>query len=302
METRKPKYNSLSEWKKAEPNAYAASYYNGLLPKICDLFGWKQFMIKKVINLTLNDCKVEALKYKTKTEWRYGHGLSYGKAYRKGWLEECCKHMMVIRTSPTFNSIEYCQKDALKYKTRSDWAKAKGSLYQFANKQGWLEECCIPSRYKTNKYWTLEKCKEDALNYKTKTEWLNKSLSSYRVASKNKWIEECCKHMVFSRIQSSLYNLEQCQKDALKYKKRSDWQKAKGSLHYVAIKNGWMKECFPPRCKPKRYWTLEKCKEEALKYTTRTEWATLSNSSYSVAQKNKWINECCLHMKKPLER
>ncbi len=37
----KSKYSSLSEWRKADPNAYAAAYRRGMLIKIAEHFGWE---------------------------------------------------------------------------------------------------------------------------------------------------------------------------------------------------------------------------------------------------------------------
>ena len=50
MDNKNPKYNSLAEWKKAEPKAYLAAKNKGLLDEICNLFGWSS-KIKLLINL-----------------------------------------------------------------------------------------------------------------------------------------------------------------------------------------------------------------------------------------------------------
>ena len=41
MENNPPKYKTLSEWRKAEPKAYAAAKAKNLLIEICNSFGWK---------------------------------------------------------------------------------------------------------------------------------------------------------------------------------------------------------------------------------------------------------------------
>lgn len=41
MKNKKPKYNSLREWRKAEPSAYDAAKRKGLLIEICNRLGWE---------------------------------------------------------------------------------------------------------------------------------------------------------------------------------------------------------------------------------------------------------------------
>lgn len=44
-------------------------------------------------NWTKEECQVEALKYKTRNEFRKGSGSAYMAAHRKGWLNSVCYHM-----------------------------------------------------------------------------------------------------------------------------------------------------------------------------------------------------------------
>lgn len=43
---------------------------------------------------TKERCREEALKYKNKKEYRNGNNGSYNAAYRKGWLNDVCSHMV----------------------------------------------------------------------------------------------------------------------------------------------------------------------------------------------------------------
>jgi hypothetical protein len=61
---------------------------------------------------TLERCKEDAFKYKTKTEWKEKSSAIYAAAHKKGWIEECCVHMIVLRQRWT---LEKCKEDALKY-------------------------------------------------------------------------------------------------------------------------------------------------------------------------------------------
>src|SRR5690349_6420172 len=48
---------------------------------------------------TLELCKNEALKYKTRTEWNKKSSGSYTAAWRMGWIDQCCQHM-VAKSKP----------------------------------------------------------------------------------------------------------------------------------------------------------------------------------------------------------
>jgi aminopeptidase C len=140
---------------------------------------------------TLESCKLEALKYKTRNEWYKKDCNSYIKASRNKWLEECCKHMTRMTG---FLTLEECKKRAKKYKTKGEWYKKDCSSYSAAVKNKWLEECCKHMTRMTG-FLTLEECKKRAKKYKTRNEWRKKDGGSYNAARKNKWFEECCKHM-----------------------------------------------------------------------------------------------------------
>jgi hypothetical protein len=194
---RKPKYSSLEEWRSSEYYAYRSAKKSGILPKICDLFGWDYFVRKQRLSLTLNECKTEALKYKTRKEWRHSHLPSYSKACREKWINELCFHMVRISKPKGYWTLRKCKKESLKYKSKAEWLSKHPATYNASVKNRWHSLCCehMIVIKKQSGYWTLEKCREEALKYKTKKEWHLHNRSSYVVATRNKWIKECSTHM-----------------------------------------------------------------------------------------------------------
>ena len=195
-------YKSLSEFKKSDKTAYYAAHNLGYIEEICKETGWKY---KKIINKnlkpkgfvwTLELCKQEALKYKSKKEWKEKSRNSMIVAYRNGWIEECCVHMIEKQKPKNYWTLERCIEDALKYKTRKSWEK-NSSAYSKALACGWLDECCKHMKRQRNvqNFWTLERCKLEALKFKSKKEWNLNSMASYSKATKSGWVDECCKHM-----------------------------------------------------------------------------------------------------------
>src|ERR1035437_4983910 len=156
---------------------------------------------------------------------------------------------------------------------------------------------------KYHSYWTLERCKEDALKYASITEWQANSAGAYRAALRNKWVIKCCPYREDFMKPKHHWTLENCKKDAKKFKSRREWYLKGGGSYNSALKNKWIDECcshMKNLKKPSNYWTLEHCKECALKFKTKIEWQTKSKGSYLKALRNKWIDECCGHMITPL--
>jgi len=232
----KSQYNSLVEWQKADPSAYAVAQRKGLIDVFCEHFGWH----KKKPNgyWTLDTCREDALKYKTKKQWRE-KSTGYDIAIKNGWEDACCDHMIRNRNW----TIETCKEEALKYKTRQEWKKNRVG-YDAAQKNGWLEECCAHMRdvIKPSGYWTLDKCKEDGLKYKTRIEWKKCHPHVYRITCRNGWIEECCVHMEKITLPRGYWTFEKCKEDALKYKTKIEWR-ANSPGYDAAVRKEWYKEC-----------------------------------------------------------
>jgi hypothetical protein len=66
------------------------------------------------------------------------------------------------------HTLESCKEIASKYKSKTEWRDNDSSSYQFAYKNGWLDECCINMIFK-KRINTLESIKEIASKFKTKT-------------------------------------------------------------------------------------------------------------------------------------
>jgi hypothetical protein len=113
---------------------------------------------------------------------------------KKGWLNECCKNMVVIRkiTIRKKHTLESCKESASNFKKRSEWQKNDSPSYQHAQVNGWLNECC-KNMIILRKNHTLESCIESASNYKTRTSWKRTHNSAYNYARKNNLLEDIFK-------------------------------------------------------------------------------------------------------------
>lgn len=139
----------------------------------------------------------------------------------------------------------------LKYGSFKEWAKENKEAYVAARKLGLLPKIFKEFGWELSKknknFWTLEKCKEDALKYSTRKKWRAAKKNGYSSAVKNKWLDECAKHMP-SRNKNwkkgtTIWSLEQCLEDAIKYQKRKEWDVKSPNAYRAALRNGWYEEC-----------------------------------------------------------
>ena len=87
-------YNTRKEFQKEQKNAYYSAMYNGWLVDIC-----KHMIYKKLPNrhwYNMENCRIEALKYKTKSEFIKKSQHVYNISLKLGWLDDICKHMIPI--------------------------------------------------------------------------------------------------------------------------------------------------------------------------------------------------------------
>ena len=145
-----------------------------------------------------------------------------------------------MRKSKNFWTKEECQKEALKYNSRSEFRKNSKGAYSSANKNGWLNDICNHMIILINK-WTKESCQEEALKYKNRSYFCEKSAGAYRAAIKLSILDEICVHMI--KNNKNLYwTKERCQEEALNYTYRNDFRKNSKGAYPSAHKNGWLND------------------------------------------------------------
>ena len=89
---------------------------------------------KKHTHWTEEQCKEEANKYSTSTEWAKKSPASYRAAIRHNWKEKFIKKENIW-------TLESCKKEASKYSRSTEWRSTSPTSYNRAAQMGWLEEC-----------------------------------------------------------------------------------------------------------------------------------------------------------------
>ena len=190
------KYSTRAEFKRESGGAYAAARRARWLDDICKHMRSKT---KPIGFWTREHCAEEALKFKSKEDFRKGAGGAYVASNRQGWLEEICKHMHSVRVPRGhWNNIENCRQAALECTTRYGFKSTHRGAYRSAEKNGWLDDICshMEEIRKPNNYWTKQRCAKEALKYQSRTEFNRGSNGAYAAATKQGWIHEICQHMM----------------------------------------------------------------------------------------------------------
>ena len=207
-----------------------------------------------------------------------------------------------LKKRPLKWTKEKCAEEALKYETRNEFLKGKGTAYISARENNWLDDICVHMKQRVQKvknYWNYETCKSEALKYSTRNEFCKNSGSAYTASIKLDFLDEICSHMV-SLGKLSLWTKELCQKEALKYRIRRDFRRLSVTAFKAAYKNNWLDEIclhmINPLRKSQGYWTKERCAKEALKYSNKLEFRIKSGGAYNSSFKKQWLDELCSHM------
>ena len=240
-------------------------------------------------------CIEEALKYTTRGDFRKYSGSAYNRSLKEGWIDEICKHMISIKHPKYYWTKERCQKEALKYKTRSEFNKGSISAYSKAWDYKWLDEICGHMDIIGNKY---NRC---IYSYEFVDNYVYVGLT-YNIEERKKQHDKrgpVKNHILKTDNLPTLKILTDYISNELAIIKESEF------LEYY-ISNNWkilnsVKTGALGGGKTK--WTKEKCKEEALKYNNIKNYRK-GSLSYRTAVRNNWLDEICGHMnrvKKPFK-
>lgn len=187
-------------------------------------------------------------------------------------------------------SINKIQEDALKYKTRTEWARKSPKSYNAAVKMKAVDSFCKHMELK-RQTWDDDKVKEDAKKYFTKVSWSKNSGSAYNYAITHKMVDVCCEHMVpfyKSWTDEAIIN------DAKKYNSISEWSSA-SSAYVAALKRG-IGDIATSHMDKSNYirWKDEDLIADAAKYQNRSDWLKYSRKFYMAAGQRK-ILHLCIH-------
>lgn len=246
---------------------------------------------------TKGKCQKEAIKYTTKSDFARSSSSAYNSARENGWIDLICGHM-AIKKQPNgyWDDKERCQKEAAKYKRRVDFQRGSPSASKAAKMNGWFADITkhFSETIKPVGYWNnKERCHKEALRFNVRSEFQKLSGSAYAAAQKNGWVDDICKHMVVKKKKTGFWTFENCQKEAKKYKSRTDFSLQSSSAYNTSKRNKWLDTiCSHMISKqyPHGYWTFERCQEAANPYGTKMKFKNGQPKAYDAARSKGWLN------------
>jgi uncharacterized damage-inducible protein DinB len=245
----------------------------------------------KPIKWTFEKLQEEALKYKTRGEFRKNNASAYKAARKKKILDKICSHMVSVLNYWTDEGLA---EEAKKYKTRKEFEKNSSKAYATAVRRKILDKICSHMEY-IHYPWTFEELAQEALKYKTRTEFKKNSPGAYGTVRSRKILDQTCSHM------EDIYYYwtdEELAEEALKYKTRWGFQKNSSAAYQAAYKRKILDQiCSHMGERLTEKWTNEELDEEAKKYKTRGEFQKNSKGAYTAARNRKILDKICSHMK-----
>lgn len=90
---------------------------------------------------TKDNCKIEANKYTTISDYQKNSKSSYNSALKNGWIDEICSHMKRKKSKNKYwNNKDLCRRESLKYKNITEFQKKCWSAYNYSKINKWLYE------------------------------------------------------------------------------------------------------------------------------------------------------------------
>lgn len=175
--------HSIAELNKDYPYIYKLAKAKGWI-NMFDWFRGNEIKIEKQTIWTENTCKQEALKYKSRKEFRYACRGAYDKARELGWLEDY--NWLCFPKKIVWN-YDNCKKEAIKYHNRFEFQTKAYSAYKYALTNGLLNEF-FP--HPVRRILDYNTCKELTKQYQSVTELLKADRSLYNTILKKGWLTD----------------------------------------------------------------------------------------------------------------
>jgi cytochrome c553 len=140
---------------------------------------------------TFDECAAEALKYKTRAEFRRLSNGHYQSLKNMRRVDEACAHMEHVYRSITDEMIISA---AVKYSTRTEFRNADQPLYAAARKRGLIDQAFGHMAVKKRKLSDSE-IEAIAAKYTTRSEFDRCDTGAYQKAKKRGILDAICAHM-----------------------------------------------------------------------------------------------------------
>jgi len=238
----------------------------------------------------IENIKIEALKFNSKTEWAIKSNSSYKASKKLNCFEDSIKHMEILgsRFKRFIYVFEFLDKSIyvgltydLSRRKNEHLTSKKSTVYKYIKKTELVPIFIQKTKLLDKKLASI--VVGDILEHYNKKGW--------NILNKNKCGALGCGIIFWTK--------KKCVEAGLLCNTKSEFKIKFGGAYNSAKRNGWLKECYNHMPKNSHLkWTKEKCLIEAKKYKTKTEFIKNNRTAYNSTLNNGWLKECCKHMKK----
>jgi ribosome-associated toxin RatA of RatAB toxin-antitoxin module len=248
-------------------------------------------MIKPYGYWTFERCREEALKYKTRMEFKNNSGGAYTHCVKHQYLNDVCSHMNELRKLKGYWTFEHCKEETLKYKTKNEFNINSKGAYIKALKNKWLDKICSHMEILGSKY------KRCIYSYEFPNNYVYVGLT-FNINKRQSNRDSDNTDGVTRFIEKT--GLKPVRKQLTEYIDVNDAVIMENYYLNFYKNNGWnilnKNKTGGIGSSKETKWDFNTVKNEALKYKTRTEFKEKSGGAYYAAIKNKWLDEVSSHM------
>lgn len=176
------------------------------------------------------------------------------------------------------------------FKKRSEFAKKNAAAYDYAAREGILDEVCDHMR-KQPRSWDKTSVLEVARQFKTRGEFAKHGKNAYMHAHRHGFLAEVCGHM--QSFQK--YSDQQLLQEALKYSRRIDFQKGSKNLYNTAHRRGLL-DRICSHMLAMHMWDIRQVRELAGSYHRRSDFSKAQRGAYKWASKNGVLDQVFSHI------
>lgn len=279
-------YNTVRDFRSAEPSAYSIAKKNGWLPQVTA----HMTPLRKPDGYWSENkerCRSEALKYKTRSDFNIYSKSAYLACYMNGWLDEVCSHMVVREQVPQgYYTKEILAGIASRYETRWEFQQRDRGAYLAAYSRGILDEICQHMRVDGSR---KKRCIYEIVDHARCVAYIG---LTYNIQARR------AGHATNKKIVETFgYDFEMTQitdfltvEDAIVAEANFiEAYRLKGYTILNKTKAGALGGNIEK-------WTKDRVREVARQASSRKEFQKIANGAYQAALRNNWMDEICSHM------
>ena len=199
-----------------------------------------------------------------------------------------------------------CYEEALKYKTRGEFAEYSAGAYDVARRNGWLDNYTwFEEKQKPSGYWDCyDNCYAAALTCRTKTEFHRKFNAGYTSAQKHDWFKDYSWFNIKRTAHNKKWDSSSVYEEAKKYKTKTEFSRKKPGAYHVARINGWIdsydwfeesaslqRKQLIASWEKRKKWTYDICKQIAKESKGRLDFRRRSASAYTASIRHNWLDD-----------